>query len=584
MTTIPVPTASPAAAGPSRARRKWWYLVPVLGLLAVAAAAAAYVNRATLFAGGGGPAAFKYYQVAAGEMQVKVHKDGELQSVNNTEIMCLVEGLSTIVQIVKEGATVSAGDVLVQLDSSAIRQKIEDTTLELQRAESDVATAKNAVDITRSQNDATLEAAGVDVELGKLAISQYLDGTFPQDLDAAKSTLKMAKIKLQNKEDDFKQIKDLFAKSFVNLADVKSAELDLETIRADVAKADGALTVLAKYTHPMTLAGKQSYLKQADQKFVRTRVENQNNLSKVEKALETAETAKKILDRRLARMNEQLEFCTIKAPQSGLVVYNNQNNRDSAGSIQEGTQVRERQVLLRLPDTSAMKAVVRINESQVIRLALGQRGVVRVTGLREPVGAAVTRISPVSDSSNRWMSPDTREYPVELTLDWTPPSLKPGIGSQVEVLVDSVPDALAVPLTAIYAAGADAFVFARGPDGQPTPKKVDVGVANETHVRLTGGLAAGDQVVLLQAGQGRELLEKAGITPRADDQPKARPPGGPAGKTGGGKGKRNAAPPAAVDKPAADAIKPTAAPGKPPAGKEAAGATPAAKETASAGT
>jgi multidrug efflux pump subunit AcrA (membrane-fusion protein) len=57
------------------------------------------------------------------------------------------------VQIVKEGASVNAGDVLVQLDSSAIRQKIEDTTLELQRAESDVATARNAVEITRSQNE-----------------------------------------------------------------------------------------------------------------------------------------------------------------------------------------------------------------------------------------------------------------------------------------------------------------------------------------------------------------------------------------------------------------------------------------------
>ena len=528
MTAIHVPTVAPAPRPSSG--RIWLWALPFLA--AGVAVAGYWVWTKGWIGGNSGGVPVKWQTITPAELQVKVHKDGELQAVNNIEITSLVEGSNTIVQIVKEGQFVSQGDVLVTLDSSGIRQKIEDTSLELQRAASDVAAARNLVEITTSQNEANLEAAEVDVELGKLAIKQYIEGTYPQDLDSAETEVRMNKIMVLSREDDFKNVKELYAKNFVNLADVKTAELNLEVQKNTLNKSATALKVLKDYTHPMTLSGKLSYQKQTEQRLVRTKIENQNNLSKAQTALETQEAAKKILERRSEHYKEQLAHCTIKAPSAGLVVYANLSSRgDSSAPIQEGTQVRERQVLLRLPDTSAMKAVVRINEGQVIRLRPDQRAFVRATGLREPIGASLTRISPVSDSSSRWLNPDTREYPVELTLDWTPPNLKPGIGVQVEILVDSVPNAIAVPLPAIYSAGADNFVFTRGDDDQPTPRKVKVGVSNETHVQIAEGLKAGEQVVLLQAGQGRDLLEKAGVQPSPNDQPTMRKPAGKADDT-----------------------------------------------------
>jgi HlyD family secretion protein len=526
MTLSAYPTVS-TASRPTRLR--WWmWAAP----LAVAALAVGIYWAATggLVMGGAAATPIKWHTVAAGPMVVQVHKDGELQAVNNIEVISNVEGIATIVQIVKEGEIVAADHPLVELDSSAIRLKIEDTTLDLQRASSDVAAARNALEIQTSQNDANLEAAEVDVTLSKLAIRQYLEGTYPADLETAEVTLKMAKITVANKEDDLKQIRELFAKNFVNLADVKQAELNLETQKNEMNKSASALKVLVDYTHPMMLAGKTSYQKQTEQKLARTKVENQNNLTKATTTLETQEATKKIHERRLEHLQEQLKYCTIKAPSAGLVVYNSPSGRGDSLPIQEGTQVRERQVLLRLPDTTAMKAIVRINENQVIRLRPDQRGSVRITGLRDAVTAAVTRISPVSDSGSRWANPDVREYPVEMTLDWTPPNLKPGMTVQVEIDVESIPNALTVPLAAIYSAGDDNYVFTHGDRDVPTPRKVTIGVANDTHVQINDGLQAGEQVVLLQAGQGRELLEKAGVHPQASDQPKARKPSGK-GKT-----------------------------------------------------
>ena len=102
----------------------------------------------------------------------------------------------------------------------------------------------------------------------------------------------------------------------------------------------------------------------------------------------------------------------IKAPAEGMVVYAQVNNYSSNNPITEGTQVRERQVLLRLPDTSAMKAVVRINESQVSPpLTVGQKAIVKVTGIPEPISGVLTKISPVADSSGKYGNPTSANTP-----------------------------------------------------------------------------------------------------------------------------------------------------------------------------
>ena len=333
----------------------------------------------------------------------------------------------------------------------------------------------------------------------------------------------MAKITVDNKQDDLRQTKELYAKTFVTLADVKAAELAVTTAANDYKKAQVALTVLEKYTHDLDTASKKSALVQAEQKLERTRKENASNLSKTKADMEAKEQKLALMKRQFTRLQEQLEACTIKAPADGMVVYAPTNSNFSNTPIGEGTAVRERQVLLRLPDTSAMKAVIKVNESQVGRLNPGQHGTVKITGVREAVPATVTKISPVADSSQRWANPDLREYPVELTLETTPPNLKPGIGvPQAEILVETIPDAQAVPLAALYAQESDSFVFVKKGDGVE-PRRVKVGEANETQAQiLEGAVADGEQVLLLQPGQGGELLEKANIHLAPPEHPKRR--------------------------------------------------------------
>src|SRR5688500_13309568 len=124
------------AAQPTRTGglRGWkvWALASAVAVLAVGglSVTTGWTGRAEPLTAGS-----KFYTVSPVDLDVRVVKDGELQAVNNIDIICKVEGASTIVQIVKEGTEVKKGDLLVELDSSEIRTKIEDVALEEQNAD-----------------------------------------------------------------------------------------------------------------------------------------------------------------------------------------------------------------------------------------------------------------------------------------------------------------------------------------------------------------------------------------------------------------------------------------------------------------
>ena len=207
-----------------------------------------------------------------------------------------------------------------------------------------------------------------------------------------------------------------------------------------------------------------------------------------------------------------------------MAVYASSGDRWAQNQIEEGATVRERQVLLRLPDTSSMKVVVRIGEGQVGRLTEGMRANVNVPGESKIIGATLDKISVLIDNSQRWYNPDLKEYPVDLVLDETPKSLKPGMSANVDIQVAHLSDVLAVPVGAIYSAANDVYVFVRDGD-KVRPAKVSVGESNATHIQILSGIEPGTDVLLLSAGQGRDLLEKNGIKVEA---PSTRPSDDPA--------------------------------------------------------
>lgn len=524
MSLAATPTSS------SFAGRKPMWIYPAMALIVVGLGYLAW----TYFRSGPAVTAFvgNYQPAALMDLDVRLNKDGELQAVNNIDVINKVEGLNTIQELVKEGTFVHKGDVLVTLDASNIQKQYDQSLLDLQAAEAALSAAKEAKEIQESTNAANLQQSQVGLEVAQLDLREYTEGTSIALENDAVTKVKMAEIMLKNKEEDLSITRSLFGKGFVTAVDVKKGELEVLTCQNDLKKAESDLKVMREYTRAKELATKRSAVAQAESLVERTKKENAANMNRFRTALVAADQTLRLRESLTAKLKEQLENCVIKAPGDGLVVYASSSDRSGAEPIKEGGTVRNQQVVCRLPDTSQMKAVIRVQEGQVPKLRVDDnnpmRASVSVVGFKKPMGASVSKIAVLADSSQRWWNPDLREYPVELILDETPANCKPGIGAQVEVLIERKVKALAVPLTSIYSQGNQAFVFVRNGLGMPKPVEVRIGATNETHAEVFGPVAAGHDVLLLQPGQGRQLLEHAGIklqpTTRPNDmgKPKGR--------------------------------------------------------------
>src|SRR5258708_3242135 len=101
MTTI----VAPISVGDRTRKAKWQITLPLLLILVVVAAVAIRLKWPSKPVANVGT----YYTVIPGDLDVKIIKDGELQAANNIDIICLVEGQTTIQHIVKEGSYVTKG-------------------------------------------------------------------------------------------------------------------------------------------------------------------------------------------------------------------------------------------------------------------------------------------------------------------------------------------------------------------------------------------------------------------------------------------------------------------------------------------
>ena len=112
---------------------------------------------------------------------------------------------------------------------------------------------------------------------------------------------------------------------------------------------------------------------EASNELTRVILQGTNTLNKAIADLTTQSNTLRLNEERLQREEEQLEKSKIFAPKGGMVVYAKSRSRFSSESmIEEGAQVRNRQELITLPDTSQMKVDIKIHESQISKVKKGQ--------------------------------------------------------------------------------------------------------------------------------------------------------------------------------------------------------------------
>lgn len=406
------------------------------------------------------------HTVARGDFELNITERGEIESFDVTEVRSLVKSNNTtgnaILRIVPEGTEVQEGDFLVELDSSALDAQRMTQKIAVNGAKAVEVEAKNTYDTA------------------VIAKREYLEGTYIQERQTIESELFVAEENLNRAKEYYAYSQKLASKGYVNELQLEADRFAVEKAKKDLDTAKTKLKVLDEFTKPKMVSELESAILIAEAKW------------------ESGRNSHELESDKLKDIEDQIAKCTITAPQAGVVKYAHGTDRrgEQEFIVEEGAVVRERQAIIRLPNADSMRVNLTVNESLVQYMRPGLKAVISPVGIGDRVlHGTVTKVNQYAEPSG-WRQANVKEYKAFVSIDDAVTDLRSGMTASVTVRCVAVPDALQVPVQAVYAHGNQMYCFAYLGGGSWKAEPITPGPTNDKFFVVESGLEVGDRVAL----------------------------------------------------------------------------------------
>ena len=443
--------------------------------------------------GGAARSELAYFTVKRGDFVVSVTEGGSLRAVKEEIIRSEVEGTTRIISIVPEGTVVKKGELLVELDSADLQEKLGQQEISLESFKFAFVQAEQQLSIQKSLAESNLKEAELKVKFAASDLEKYVEADYPADKDVIESKILLTREDVRRNEERLRWTEQLFKKNYASKNELEADQAKVESTRIDLDQTKRKLMVLTKYDFPKKKALLESNHEQARDDLARLRQRSASQLAQAEADLEARKRTLDLHSQRLEQLKEQLTFTKIYAPQGGLVVYPNFSS-SSGYVVEEGATVRQRQELIKLPDTSSMLVEVKVHESFVNQIKPGLLSYVTIDSMPERrfVGS-VRRVAPLPDTQSRYMNPNLKVYSTEVVIEEALPDIKPGVSAHAEIVITNLTKVVSVPVQTVTTIKGQQYVFLAG---KTDPSRVEVGFNNDRFVEIRSGVEEGGRVLL----------------------------------------------------------------------------------------
>jgi RND family efflux transporter MFP subunit len=232
-------------------------------------------------------------------------------------------------------------------------------------------------------------------------------------------------------------------------------------------------------------------------------LESQQNVGR-EQAVKGAAAQRDAAKARVESAQAQLSYSRVTSPISGVV---------TDRPIYTGEMATNSAPLITIMDLSQIIARAHVSQEEAAQLKVGDPASLVVPDGGAPIPGKVTVISPALDPSNTTVE-------VWIQAANTGDRLKPGTSIRLDMVTQTLPDALIIPEAAVLTSpSGNKSVMVIDSENKPHKKSVSLGIHDNGNIQVKEGLESGERVVTVGAFELSKLEEEVLAKTKVQIQP-----------------------------------------------------------------
>jgi multidrug resistance efflux pump len=434
--------------------------------------------------------------------EVKVTTKGVFEAERMVEIVLRPDVWADlfVLSAVAPGTRVKKGDGLLTLDTTKMDEAIRNleegqplAELGLRLAQEEAAALEKSVPLDLVAADRAKKTADENLQ-------RYVQVDRPLEAKSAQFGVKRAQDVLAYETEELRQLEkmykadDLTEETEEIILKRQRDTVEVVTFNLEVAKtkADQTLTV----DLPRRDVATRENVERQDLALTKARASLPLAAQKARLEADKQRLALEKARDQLAKLRKDREAMAVRAPADGVVYYGPCVRGEwpqLARSLARGTKLAPHEVALTLVEPQPLFVRAGVPEGELHRLQPDLEGVATPTGYPDArLGARLRSVSAIPVAAGKF------ELTLAVTLGDLAARIVPGMTCDIEVVSYRKPDALSVPLAAVFSDEADGkpCVYVQPPAGGPERRLVSLGRKSDKKAEILQGVSEGDVVLL----------------------------------------------------------------------------------------
>jgi len=446
------------------------------------------------------------------DLPIEVNVSGTFQAQDKQRIAFEPKEYSgelIIKSIIAEGTPVKTDDRLVEFEADNLTKAItkqegdaDDANVELQKAQADREALKIDQEVALKRADKELELAADAVE----AEQKLVDYKTEEKVNE----IRRKENSIKDQEVNFEQLKKLYESRDLHTDTetilVEREAKSLEESRIDYKKLLRDHEHFKRYTLTVDLEKKKLDLLKQEAEKRKQELKFAADLAEKDGAVRKAERKVKEAQEKLDSLNKDRQSLTITAPRDGLVFYGALDTGDmledvivfgSSGirqNLRVGGRVRTHETLLTVASMEKLSVEMKVQENDIQHLREGLKISLRPDAFPDlEIHGKIDKVDQVA--SRTGLLTTSQQFKVSASYDGTYPQLRAGMNCRVTVHAESIPDAVQIPVIAVFEEDGKYFCYVQDA-GRPSRRPVKLGATNATSVQILEGVRPDETVYL----------------------------------------------------------------------------------------